>query len=323
MSSRADGRAGSPFRLRGCRARTSTCRPSRPRGGRPDRPARSVAALRRREVPARLRAGGVCGSGAPGRRNAASRRCAMLASAASGGPPGSAAGTIGGGSTGRGAIPGGKGARISGSAKGRGSGRAARAAGSGRPNAGRVGSGGGVHAASSSNGCGRFVSGVRAPSARGTGTSRGGLTGTARTMFCSTTKSLGPPMQQQMLDIVAPHQHEAAASVDRRGVDHGKPRLTAALRGGADARGAEAANEPEGQSDEGEYDHERNDEAHDQRPLRAKQAIHLRSPLHRLRHHPAEADTGHDGSPTPKTITNCKRKRPFRPRGMRNQRFLG
>ena len=26
---------------------------------------------------------------------------------------------------------------------------------------------------------------------------------------------------QQMLDIVAPHQHEAAASIDRGGVDHG------------------------------------------------------------------------------------------------------
>ena len=69
---------------------------------------------------------------------------------------------------------------------------------------------------------------------------------------------------QQMLDIIAPDQHQAAPAIDRGGVDHGKPRLAPALRGGADAGRTETANEPEGQSDEGEYDDERNDEAHDQ-----------------------------------------------------------
>ena len=67
-----------------------------------------------------------------------------------------------------------------------------------------------------------------------------------------------------MLDIVAPDQHEAAASVDRRGVDHRKTRLAAFLRTTAHASAAEAANEPEGQADEAKHDHERDDEAYDQ-----------------------------------------------------------
>src|SRR5205085_7044384 len=79
---------------------------------------------------------------------------------------------------------------------------------------------------------------------------------------------------QQMLDIIAPDQHEAAPSVDGRRIDHGETGLAAALRGGADARGAETANEPEGQSNEGKHDDERNNEAHDQGALRAEQAVH-------------------------------------------------
>ena len=67
-----------------------------------------------------------------------------------------------------------------------------------------------------------------------------------------------------MLDIVAPDQHEAAASVDRRRVDHRKARLAAFLRTTADTRPTEAANEPEGQADEAKHDHERDDEAYDQ-----------------------------------------------------------
>src|ERR1041384_5096408 len=79
-----------------------------------------------------------------------------------------------------------------------------------------------------------------------------------------------------MFDVGAPHQDEPAPPIDRRGIDDGEAGLAAALRGCADARGSETANEAEGQSDEGEHDDERDDKAHDQRALRAKQAIHLR-----------------------------------------------
>src|SRR5436190_8026803 len=69
---------------------------------------------------------------------------------------------------------------------------------------------------------------------------------------------------QQMLDVVAPDQHEAAPPVDRRSVNYRESWLTAALRAVADSRAAEAANEPEGQADKSEHDHERDDEAYDQ-----------------------------------------------------------
>jgi len=111
------------------------------------------------------------GSGAPGRRKAASSRCAMLASAASGaeapGSAGSGDGTVGGG-----AIPAGNVARV-GCGNGQFAfgfntpsfGRGARASGSVREYAGRTGSGAGGVQASSSKACGRAVSGVRGASA--------------------------------------------------------------------------------------------------------------------------------------------------------------
>ena len=150
--------------------------------------------------------------------------------------------------------------------------------------AGRGAGSGGVQSLPRAGG-GAVARSVAAPAAasgapvRGTGTSRGGVHrhGAHDILFDHDVARAAD--HQQMLDIVAPHQHEAATAVDRRGIDHGKARLAPALRGGADARGAEAANEPERQPDQGEHDHERDDEAYDQRPFGAEQTIHLRSPL--------------------------------------------
>ena len=82
-----------------------------------------------------------------------------------------------------------------------------------------------------------------------------------------------------MLDIVTPHQHQAASPIDRGCIDHGEAWLAPALRGRADARSAEAANDPERCPDQGKHDHERHDKTHDQRPFGSEQPIHLRSPF--------------------------------------------
>ena len=49
---------------------------------------------------------------------------------------------------------------------------------------------------------------------------------TARTIFGSTTRSVGPPIINKCFDIVAADQHQAAASVDGRRIDHREARLT-------------------------------------------------------------------------------------------------
>ena len=65
-----------------------------------------------------------------------------------------------------------------------------------------------------------------------------------------------------MLDIVAPDQDELAPAVDGGGVDHGEPRLAAALRGGTDARRAETAHQPDRRADQSKHEHECDDEVH-------------------------------------------------------------
>jgi hypothetical protein len=66
--------------------------------------------------------------------------------------------------------------------------------------------------------------------------------------------------QNQMFDIVAAHQHEPAARIERQCVEHGKARLTAALRPIAEAAIREEADQPEdqqyGQKNHDERDHE-------------------------------------------------------------------
>ena len=55
---------------------------------------------------------------------------------------------------------------------------------------------------------------------------------------------------QQMLDIVAPHQHQPAAAIHGGGVDHGQPRHPPAIGVGAEAVGGESANQPGGDADQ-------------------------------------------------------------------------
>ena len=131
----------------------------------------------------------------------------MLASAASGpagavrGSSSSTAGTSGG-SLGRGVSVGGRFGRPSRAslARASGSGRAGRAGGSSARGKVARGSGCGRWVATVS-GAGQSSAGVRvalaastAPGVRGTGVSRGAVTGTARTIFSSTTISVGPPI---------------------------------------------------------------------------------------------------------------------------------
>jgi hypothetical protein len=63
-----------------------------------------------------------------------------------------------------------------------------------------------------------------------------------------------------MLDVVAADKDEATPTVDRRLIDHGEPRLTAARCAAAKAPGAQPAQQPERQRERGEHhDHEEKD----------------------------------------------------------------
>jgi hypothetical protein len=74
-----------------------------------------------------------------------------------------------------------------------------------------------------------------------------------------------------MLDIVAPDQQQAAARVDRGGVDHGKARLAPAHRAdGIERARAEAAHHVVEAGDQRDHDHEGNDEAQRERHLGAE-----------------------------------------------------
>jgi hypothetical protein len=55
---------------------------------------------------------------------------------------------------------------------------------------------------------------------------------------------------QQMLDVVTPDQHEAAAAIDRSSVDDGKPRLAPAGHPSAEACAEQAADQLESHHDQ-------------------------------------------------------------------------
>ena len=68
------------------------------------------------------------------------------------------------------------------------------------------------------------------------------------------------PDDEKMLDVVAADKDEATPTVDRRLIDHGEPRLTAARCAAAEAPGAQPAQQPERQREQGEHhDHEEKD----------------------------------------------------------------
>ena len=61
---------------------------------------------------------------------------------------------------------------------------------------------------------------------------------------------------EEMLHIVAADEHEAAAVVDRRLIDHGKPRLAAARRRTAQPSAAEPAQQPEREREQAQHHHQ-------------------------------------------------------------------
>jgi hypothetical protein len=62
---------------------------------------------------------------------------------------------------------------------------------------------------------------------------------------------------EEMLDIVATDQDEAAAAIDSGRVDHRQARHASALRIGAQPVARESAHQPENDADQGEHHHER------------------------------------------------------------------
>ena len=131
-------------------------------------------------------------------------------------------------------------------------GGSARSEGSARgaPSGFGAGSGCSGHVVSSPSGTARGSVSVAAAG-------RPGANGTpARTMFCSITTSVGPADDEEMLHIVAADEHEAAAVVDRRLIDHGKPRLAATRRRTAKPSAAEPAQQPEGEHEQAQHHHQ-------------------------------------------------------------------
>ena len=78
----------------------------------------------------------------------------------------------------------------------------------------------------------------------------------ARTMFCSITTSVGPPMMRRCSTLSRRMRIEPAAVVDRRLVDHGKPRLAAARCRTAQPPAAEPAQQPERQREQAQHHHQ-------------------------------------------------------------------
>ena len=65
---------------------------------------------------------------------------------------------------------------------------------------------------------------------------------------------------QEMLDIVAPDQHQPAAAIHGGRVDDGEPRHPSAVGVGAEAVARESAHQPGGEADQAKDHHEREDE---------------------------------------------------------------
>ena len=83
-----------------------------------------------------------------------------------------------------------------------------------------------------------------------------------------------------MFNIVAPDQHQTAASVHRSGVDHRQARLAAAGVATTEAVGAEAAHQPGGGADQTEDNQKGDEEARGQRHLRTEEGLeHHSAPL--------------------------------------------
>ena len=59
----------------------------------------------------------------------------------------------------------------------------------------------------------------------------------------------------QMLDVIAPYQHQPAAAIHGGGIDHGQARHPAAICVGAKAIGGESANQPGGDADQRQHRH--------------------------------------------------------------------
>ena len=70
----------------------------------------------------------------------------------------------------------------------------------------------------------------------------------------------GTADHDEMFDIVAPDQHQAAAAIDRGGIDHGKPRHPSAAGVGAEAAIGESPDQPGGKADQRQHDDEREEE---------------------------------------------------------------
>jgi len=67
---------------------------------------------------------------------------------------------------------------------------------------------------------------------------------------------------QEMLDVVAPDQHEPAAAIDRGGVDHRQARHAPAAGIGTETVARESTNQPCGNDDQGQHGHECEDKSH-------------------------------------------------------------
>src|SRR5262249_36540637 len=87
-----------------------------------------------------------------------------------------------------------------------------------------------------------------------------------------------PADHQQVLDIVATDQDQPAPAINCSRIDDGEPRLAPACGGGAQVSGAEAPDQPCGQSDQAQHHDEGEQESEAILPFAEQEIQHMLLP---------------------------------------------
>jgi hypothetical protein len=113
----------------------------------------------------------------------------------------------------------------------------------------------------------------------------------------------GAADHQQMLDIVAPDQHQPPAAVHGGGVDHGQTRHPAAIGAGAKAISGESAHQPSGDTDQRQNGHKRKEKCQCRHVLSPANSVFFKSLVSRTQNGTDTTD-GEETSDWPQLLTS-------------------